>query len=352
MRFGWLALSAALLPLVPACTLPYLLRQASGQVEMLAGARPVAEVAADPSCSPALKSRLAELTAALAYAARSGFYTEGAYEAIVPPGVRQSVHVLTAAPPDRLEAYRWDFPLVGSLPLKGFFDLDAARREEALLRARGFETRLGDAAAYSTLGWLPDPIVQSMIEEPLGRSLEILFHELTHRTLFVAGDARFNENFASFVGETTAKRYLAERGEERSPEFEEYSALVADELRLREVAARLHEKLEAAFRDPDRAARLAARERCFAEANAEIAAAPFRSARLRGVRRVEWSIPLLLSIDLYRGEGEQFAAALARSGGDLARLFAALRALPSGGSAVDRLRAWLATSLPEAENGS
>ncbi len=54
--------------------------------------------------------------------------------------------------------------------------------------------------AYSTLGWMNwaggDPLLSTFIGYPEGELARIVFHELAHQVLYVAGDTVFNESYA------------------------------------------------------------------------------------------------------------------------------------------------------------
>ncbi len=322
------------------CTLPYLVRQAAGQVDLLARARPIAEVLRNPALEPETRRGLEEVVKVLEYAARNGFRVGAAYRSYVELGNRPPVYVLSAAPPDSLSSHIWWFPIIGSAPYKGFFDLDSARREQRLLELAGLETRIAPAAAYSSLGWFRDPVFSSILGRGRGAMVETLMHELTHRTWFYPSDLRFNENLASFVGEMAAIQYLESAGD--AADLSDYRAGLADQRIFREVVRELRDRLGVAFRSPNRAERLAARDRLFAAANDRLRRSPFQSASFRARGEIQWSIPLLLSFDLYDGESQLFERALALSGGDLGRFLASLEDLPPGRDGVARLRSWVA----------
>ncbi|MCX7135824.1 MAG: aminopeptidase, partial [Proteobacteria bacterium] len=55
--------------------------------------------------------------------------------------------VLTAAERYRLKAVDWHFPVIGSFTYIGYFDHERGQREEAEMRARGYDTELGEVAA-------------------------------------------------------------------------------------------------------------------------------------------------------------------------------------------------------------
>jgi len=110
------------------------------------------------------------------------------------------VYVVSAARQDRLEAHLWRYPLVGRLPYRGFFeraDADAAARR---LAARDLDVDVRPAIAFSTLGWFADPLLSTVATEPPVAVAETVLHELWHATLFVPGEAAFNESAATFAG--------------------------------------------------------------------------------------------------------------------------------------------------------
>ena len=116
--------------------------------------------------------------------------------------------VLSAAYRDRLEAYRWWFPIVGRLPYKGFFKRDDALGRRDDFAARGFDTYLRPASAFSTLGWFNDPLLSTTVRADTALLVNTVIHELSHNTLFVAGNAEFSESFASFIGARGAEAFF------------------------------------------------------------------------------------------------------------------------------------------------
>jgi predicted aminopeptidase len=63
--------------------------------------------------------------------------------------------------------------------------------------------------AYSTLGWLSDPVLSSFVYDAEPELAEMMFHELAHVLLFVPGDTVFNESFAVTVAAEGLRRYTA-----------------------------------------------------------------------------------------------------------------------------------------------
>ena len=116
--------------------------------------------------------------------------------------------VLTACPKNELKPYTWWFPIIGSVPYKGYFNQEDAKALEREFQENGYDTWLFAAPAYSTLGWFKDPITTPMLRRGHYYLANTLIHEMTHVTLFVAGQDEFNEQLASFFGQTGALLYF------------------------------------------------------------------------------------------------------------------------------------------------
>ena len=202
----------------PGC---YYLHLAEGQTRLLWRSRSVDDVRADPATSDALRRRFDLVDAVRDFARELGLDVGGQYTSYVAwPGDR-IVTTVVAARPGETEAAGFRFPLVGRLPYKGFFDASLAEREAAALASEGMDTCLVPVRAYSTLGWLDDPLTEPMLGYDDLELVETLIHEFVHATVHLPSAADFNESVASFIGQEGAVRFLATRGlegDERSAE--------------------------------------------------------------------------------------------------------------------------------------
>ncbi len=123
---------------------------------------------------------------------------------------RPVLHMLTASEKDRLRLYHWNFPVIGKVTYKSFFTLKDAMEEKRTLERHGFDTYLQQAAAYSTLGWLKDPIFSTMLQWDEPTLVNLILHEMAHATVYFKGETDLNEQLATFIGNKGAILYLTE----------------------------------------------------------------------------------------------------------------------------------------------
>lgn len=184
-----------------------------GQYEVLRLEQPTRDLLADPHTPAPLRERLALLNELRAFAESElrlkvdGHYTK--YADLHRPYVVWNVK---AAPEFSLQPKTWWYPLVGRLAYRGYFEPRLATNYAAYLRGKGFDVSVGGSQAYSTLGWFKDPALNTFLFDPRPELAEIIFHELAHQRVFVAGDTDFNEAFATTVGEEGARRWLQTSG--------------------------------------------------------------------------------------------------------------------------------------------
>jgi predicted aminopeptidase len=140
------------------------------------------------------------------------------------------LYVVTACEKDRLQLRTWNFPLVGQVSYRGYFTRDDALEEKSRLESAGYDTYLQQAAAYSTLGWLKDPIFSSMTQWSDAALANLILHEMTHATLYFKGETDFNEQVATFIGNRGSVDFLTERFGPQSKEVEEALDYQKDDL--------------------------------------------------------------------------------------------------------------------------
>jgi predicted aminopeptidase len=230
------------------------------------------------------------------------------------------VLVLSAAYRDRLVPYTWWFPIVGRVPYKGYFDFAAGRRAAAELESEGYDTYLRPSAAFSTLGFFNDPLLNTTLSADSLDLANTVIHELTHNTYYAPGSVPFNESFASFVGARGAAALFRSRGEFAAAA--RVDARWQDDKLLGAFWSGLSRTLDSAFaaHPTDRAARLAARAAIYAAARRTLvdSIAP-RLVTISPLyaERVRLDNAALLARRVYGSGLDAFDAAWARNGYDL-----------------------------------
>lgn len=134
-------------------------------------------------------------------------------------------YVVSASPKDKIKAYLWSFPFVGSFPYKGYPHPEGAKEEAEELKSENYDTFIRGVSAYSTLGWFNDPILSSMMRYNDEDLVNTIIHETVHATLYIKNNARFNERLASFLGDMGTKLFY----EKKDPGNTEKAQMILDE---------------------------------------------------------------------------------------------------------------------------
>ena len=291
-------------------------------------ARPLERVLADPASPEAERGLVlrAERVRAFAFS-ELGLKETKNYRSLVRLDADRLATVVQACAELSFDRHLWSYPLVGKLPYKGFFRPEEAEREAAARRAEGLDVIVRPVDAFSTLGWLSDPLFSFMSSYSEAELADLVIHELCHATAYAKGAGDWNEELATFVGREGADRYLASLEGSDSP------ALAEARLARREAEAFASflrgtaEELEAVYASglPAEEARarkaevIAARAALFARDYDSL----FRTARFEAFPMERLNNAYLDLYRLYEGEPELYADYLSKvSGGDLRRFVA------------------------------
>lgn len=183
-----------------------------GQLEILAKSKSNAELITSPDTPPTLKKRLLLAEELCSFASRElALPGDSAYHKYADLGRKHVTFVLHAAPEFSMEPKTWFYPFVGDLQYRGYFSEQDAETYASSLRENGYDVYLGGTDAYSTLGVLHDPLLNTFIDYPELLFAETIFHELTHIRLFIQGETTFNESLANAVAEEGMRRWLTSK---------------------------------------------------------------------------------------------------------------------------------------------
>ncbi|MFO1313447.1 MAG: aminopeptidase [Burkholderiales bacterium] len=314
-------------------TADYYFQGATGQMEILARARPIPEVIGQ-SDDPALAKRLARVQEIRAYASRElGLPDNGSYTRYTDLGRPYVVWNVFAAPELSLKSRQWCFPVAGCVNYRGYFNEQDARDEAARLAAAGEDVWVSGVPAYSTLGYFDDPVLSTFIRWPETEVARMVFHELAHQVVYVKDDTQFNESFAVAVEEEGVRRWLATQDR---PDLDLQFAR-SERLRaaFRDLVTQARADLAAIYAsdatDADKRARKA---QAFARMREDYERAKAGEPGLAGYDRWfsgrEGAGPnnaSIVSVALYTGQVPAFRAMLAAEGYDFPRFYDRVKAL-------------------------
>jgi len=193
------------LPLLGGCSaMGYYWQSVSGHVRLMQASRPIDQWLQSDATPEALKERLRLAGRIRAFASQQLHLPDNpSYLSYANLDRPAAVWNVVAAPEWSLQPKQWCFPVAGCVSYKGYYDEAAAAQEAQQLAAQGLETAVQPVPAYSTLGWLNwaggDPLLSTFIGYPEGELARLIFHELAHQVVYVAGDTAFNESFATAV---------------------------------------------------------------------------------------------------------------------------------------------------------
>lgn len=209
--------------------LRYYAQAVGGHLQLVQAARPVAAVLADPASSDALRRQLALAQEMRQFAVEQlKLPDNSSYRRYADLGRSHVVWNVVAAPPFSLTPKAWCPPLLGCVTYRGYFAEAPAREWAMNLQAEGFETTVYGVPAYSTLGWTNwmggDPLLNTFITYPEEDLARLVFHELAHQLVYVAGDTAFNEAFATAVERIGARQWQQARAKGEKPALASRSA--------------------------------------------------------------------------------------------------------------------------------
>jgi predicted aminopeptidase len=233
------------------------------------------------------------------------------------------LYVVTASEKDRLQLYHWNFPIVGKVTYKGFFTREGALKEKNLLDRNGYDTFVQKAAAYSTLGWLKDPIFSTMLEWNEASLANLILHEMAHATIYFKGETDFNEQIATFIGNQGAIDFLREKYGPGSLEVVEAVQSQEDDLLFSKWVDQACQQLAAHYaKEISRDEKLRGREELFRsirESFTEMRGG-FKTDCYRNFEKIELNNAVLLAYRRYVHRLEKFEVVYEYYGRDLKRV--------------------------------
>ena len=243
--------------------------------------------------------------------------------------------VVSASAKDSFTRYEWNYPIVGSMPYKGFFNVDDARKERAKLEKKDLDVWVRPVEAFSTLGWFRDPLYSYMREYSPARLAGLVIHELVHATVFIKGQSNFNEELAEFIGTEGSRLYMESRYGIDSDEYKNMLVFETDSLSYVDFIQELISELEALYSGiTPREEKLLEKERIITAAKERFETeydSRFQSEDFRGFSETPVNNAFLEIYSLYYTDDNFYIDLYEKSGRNLPAFIAAAKTIKKKG---------------------
>lgn len=300
----------------------------------------------DPTLEPEEVERLLLVRRIKAFGERElGLAPTDNYETVYLEHETNPVYTVTAAHKTRLELVTWWFPLVGRMPYLGYFNPDAARERKRRLEEKGLDVVIWPAVAYSTLGWLQDPVHRNLLSKDPLELADTILHEMTHATLYVKGQPAFNETLAVAVGRLGALAFMEKTHGHDSPEAEKARAVIRDQRRFSLFIEDLLSRLVSLYGKPlSDEEKLELREAVFEEAVARFRdlEPEFETRQFPGFGSAGLNNAYVLAVAIYHAHFNLFEAVIETKDGSIPEALKVFQMLSEmEGDLIQRTEEWL-----------
>ena len=232
--------------LLTGCGVGYYIHLFKGQLNIVTSTTDVKNFREATQDSTIIK-KLVFVDSLLVFAKNIGLNTKNNYQSYFDTQGEPISWNVSASLPHTFKSYIWEFPIIGSVPYKGFFDKTRAESEYSRLKELNYDVHMAPISAYSTLGYFSDPLLSTMLSLEIGDLTELLLHELTHSTVYLNGMTDFNESFASFVGSKGSEQFLEQRFGPGSEYFQNLVDSRTDLQRFRSFMEKVVERLDSLY---------------------------------------------------------------------------------------------------------
>jgi predicted aminopeptidase len=212
------------------CQLDYIAHSAYNQSKILRARKPIEKVLEDSSVDDETKRKLKLVLEVKKFGEEKlGLKPNENYLSYVKLDRDYVSYVLQVAPFNELSHYEWDYPIVGKMPYKGYFNKDLAKDEAKKFPPEKWDTYIRGVSAYSTLGWFHDPVLSSMLRYSDHDLVDTILHETVHANIYIKDHADFNERLAMFLGGLGMKQFYAQKEGANSKTLKDVASEEADE---------------------------------------------------------------------------------------------------------------------------
>jgi len=193
-------------------SLTYYGQAISGHLDLISREQPIEELLDDDQTDSALKEKLGLALAVREFASSSIQLPDNdSYKTYADLERPFAVWNVIATPKYSVQAEKWCYLIVGCLSYRGYFKQGDAQSLADELKSKDMDVIVSGAAAYSTLGWMDDPLLNTIVRRGESAMIGIIFHELAHQVVYVSGDTAFNEAFATTVEYEGLRRWYEKK---------------------------------------------------------------------------------------------------------------------------------------------
>jgi len=245
------------------------------------------------------------------------------------------LHVITASEKDCLQLYHWNFPITGTVTYKSFFTKEGALKEKRFLEGRGYDTFVQQAGAYSTLGWLKDPIFSSMLQWDEATLANLILHEMAHTSIYFKGQTDFNEQLATFVGNQGAIGFLIEKYGKESKEVVEAIRNQEDDLLFSRWIDQACQQLSNFYsKEISRDEKIKGRKEIFCSLKGEFRKISFKTDGYKNFEKLDINNAVLLAYRRYIHRLEKFEVLYEQLGRDTRKVVEYFKTIRASGDKV------------------
>jgi predicted aminopeptidase len=202
-------------------TLHYYGQAVSGQMKILTRRKSIDRLLSAPETPQTLKTRLRIVLDIREFAKEALHLPIGNhYLSYIDLKRPYAVWNVFAAPEFSLEPKTWYYPIIGRTAYRGYFSKQMAIGYAEGLKKKHYDVYVAGIAAYSTLGWFDDSVLNTVIHRTDTGLAALIFHELAHQVLHVRDDTAFNESFATAVEQEGLRRWM--HATQNQPAYQDY----------------------------------------------------------------------------------------------------------------------------------
>ncbi|THB71200.1 MAG: aminopeptidase [Gammaproteobacteria bacterium] len=185
-----------------------------GHLQIHSSTQPIESILSDSDTDDILRQKLKLIQEAKQFAVtKLDLPQNDSYSEYADLGRKYVMWSVTATPKLSLSPHQSCFIIVGCMNYRTFFAKEDAESFAKNMQDQGYDTYIASVAAFSSLGWFDDPVLNTMLSWRDTRLAGLIFHELTHQKIYVNDDTTFNESLAVTVEMEGIKKWLASKGE-------------------------------------------------------------------------------------------------------------------------------------------